>query len=65
MNNKIIAMYVSLMESFNRMKKSERGQTIVEYGLILVLIAIVAIAAMGLVGGKANNAFSKAASALQ
>jgi len=62
MNNKIIAMYVSLMESFHQLKKSERGQTIVEYALILVLVAIVAIGAMTLVGGKANSAFSTAAS---
>lgn len=64
MNNKIIAMYVSLMESFHQLKKSERGQTLVEYALILVLVAIVAIAAMNLLGGNIKNEFSKAASAV-
>jgi len=62
MNKMIIAMYVRVMECINTLK-SERGQGIVEYALILVLIAIVAIAAMKTVGGNVNNAFSLAASA--
>ena len=45
--------------------KSEKGQTIVEYALLLVLIAIVVIAMMSGVGSKANLAFSKVNSALQ
>ena len=64
MNNKIIAMYVSLMEGFHRMKSSERGQTLVEYALILVLVAIVAIAAMTALGGKSGSKFSQVTSAL-
>jgi Flp pilus assembly pilin Flp len=35
--------------------KSEKGQTLVEYGLLLVLIAVVVIAAVTTVGKKANN----------
>jgi pilus assembly protein Flp/PilA len=38
--------------------RGERGQTLVEYGLLLVLIAVVAIAAVTLVGQKANNTYS-------
>lgn len=64
MNNKIIAMYVSVVESFHRMKSSERGQTLVEYGLILALIAIVAIAIMKAIGGKSGSNFSQVSSAL-
>ena len=35
-----------------------RGQSLVEYALIIVLIAIAVIAAMGLLGGQINTVFS-------
>jgi len=38
--------------------KSEKGQTLVEYALLLVLIAIVVIAMLRGVGSSVNNAFS-------
>jgi pilus assembly protein Flp/PilA len=38
--------------------KDEEGQGLVEYALILVLIAIAVIAAMTLLGGKVNNTFN-------
>lgn len=44
--------------------KSEKGQTLVEYALILVLIAFAAIVAMTYLGGTVNNTYSKAASTL-
>lgn len=37
---------------------SEKGQTLVEYALLLVLIAVVVIAMVQGVGKEANNAFS-------
>jgi pilus assembly protein Flp/PilA len=39
--------------------KSEKGQTLVEYALLLVLIAIVVIAMLRGVGSSVNNAFCK------
>ena len=42
-----------------RTLKNSRGQTLVEYGLLLVLIAVVVIAAVAVVGQKANNTYSK------
>ena len=54
-------LYVKLFVTL----KSEKGQTVVEYALLLVLIAIVVIAMMRGTGGSANNAFSKVNSALQ
>ncbi len=45
--------------------KSEKGQTMVEYALLLVLIAIVVIAMVTGVGRSSNNAFSAVCSALQ
>lgn len=45
--------------------KSEKGQTLVEYALLLVLIAVVVILMVKGLGGSANNTFSKVNSALQ
>ena len=42
-----------------------KGQGLVEYVLILVLIALVAIAAMGFLGGKVNASFQNAGTALR
>ena len=36
----------------------ERGQGLVEYGLVLVLIAILAITALGVVGGAVRGMLS-------
>ncbi|MFL5732965.1 MAG: Flp family type IVb pilin [Chloroflexia bacterium] len=41
-----------------------RGQGLVEYGLVLVLIAIAVVIIVGFVGSKINNSFSKVGSAL-
>lgn len=41
-----------------RILKGSRGQTLVEYGLLLILIAVVVIAAVAVVGQKANNTYS-------
>jgi pilus assembly protein Flp/PilA len=43
---------------------NEEGQTLVEYALLLVLIALVVIAMLTGVGGKVNTTFSKINSAL-
>jgi pilus assembly protein Flp/PilA len=61
MNNWFNKMYINWMYTV----KSEKGQTIVEYALLLVLIAIVVIAMIKGIGGSANTAFSKVNSALQ
>ncbi|MFN0072951.1 MAG: Flp family type IVb pilin [Chloroflexota bacterium] len=42
----------------------QRGQGLVEYALVLVLISIVAITIMTTVGGSINNIFATASNAL-
>jgi len=42
----------------------EKGQGLVEYALILVLIAILVIAALTLLGGQITNVFSQITSGL-
>ena len=39
----------------------EDGQTLVEYGLLISLIALVVIAVLTLLGGKVKNTFNAAA----
>lgn len=48
----------SLYERCRESLKGEAGQGLVEYALILVLIAIVVIAAVRGIGSQANNVFS-------
>lgn len=43
----------------------EEGQGLVEYGLILVLIAVVVIGVLTLVGGKVSTLFSTVNSGLR
>ena len=42
----------------------EKGQGLVEYALIIVLIAIVLIAAVALIGNLLNGMYSKIASSI-
>ena len=59
--NYLNELYVKFMTAV----KSEKGQTLVEYALLLVLIAIVVILMLQGTGSAVNNAFSKINSALQ
>ena len=53
--------YLKMMDGL----KSEKGQTLVEYALILVLISIVVILMLQGTGKNVNNTFSRVNSALQ
>jgi pilus assembly protein Flp/PilA len=57
-------MMTEIYVRFLNKMKSRKGQTLVEYGLILALVAIVVIAVMTLLGGQLNNIFSKVTKAL-
>jgi pilus assembly protein Flp/PilA len=41
--------------------KDESGQGIVEYGIMLMLVSVVGIAALTVMGKKANNSINNAA----
>ncbi len=45
--------------------KSEKGQTLVEYALLLILIAVVVVLIVKGIGLTTNNSYSKVNSALQ
>jgi Flp pilus assembly pilin Flp len=46
-------------------RDEETGQTLVEYALIIALVAIAAIAALGFLSGKIQALFSDAGSSLE
>jgi pilus assembly protein Flp/PilA len=50
-----MTQYITKIKRFVR---SEAGATMVEYGLMLALIAIVAMAGAALIGTNANSLFS-------
>jgi pilus assembly protein Flp/PilA len=56
-------IYCAVMSRLNTLK-SKKGQTLVEYGLILALVSIVVIAVLTLLGGQLKNIFSKITSTL-
>ena len=49
---------------FARLWKEEEGQDLTEYGLLLVLVALAAIATMRTLASALSNVFSNAASSL-
>lgn len=56
----LIAFWHQYCEPYVRARfgKSERGASLVEYALLLALIAVVAIAGLTLLGGNANEKLS-------
>ncbi len=52
------------MKEFSRFIRDDAGQGLVEYSLIIALIAIVAIAALQLLGNKSSNTLNSAAQQL-
>jgi len=61
-NDRLMSVVQSVQ--VRRLEAEEDGQTLVEYGLILGLLAIAAIAAMTLLGGSITGMFNDAAGAL-
>ncbi len=48
----------------SKILKNSKGQTLVEYGLLLILIAVVVIAAVTVVGQKTCNTLSTVSSSM-
>ncbi|HEX9995858.1 MAG TPA: Flp family type IVb pilin [Abditibacterium sp.] len=48
----------------NRFLQEEEGQTLVEYGLLISLIALVVIAILSVLGNRIQNTFNNAANSL-
>jgi len=63
----LLATYVAIAEARRRLghvPADEAGQSMIEYGLLAALIAIVVIAAVTLLGGNLRNVFNNIANSL-
>ena len=58
-------MLTSLRSAVARFARDEDGATLVEYALLVALIAVVCIAAVTLIGTRVSGKLNSAASSLQ
>lgn len=63
-NNKEVNRVIMLTLWMKQLLKKEDGQGLVEYGLIIALVALVVVAALTLIGGNLTNKFNEIASSL-
>ena len=64
LNDMILSMMVRWDNAFVHDSEDEDGQTMIEYGLIVALISIVAILTLTTVGGNIKNVFNSIAGKL-
>jgi pilus assembly protein Flp/PilA len=60
----MLKLFINMKLAVARLFDEEEGQGLTEYALILALIAIIAIAALTLLGGKVTNALSTVGNSL-
>jgi len=60
----MLSIFTNLQVLLARVFNDEDGQGLTEYALILALIAVVAIAALTLLGGKVTSVLSTVANSL-
>ena len=53
---------ITMQNLMKRLWQEEEGQDLVEYGLLLVLVALVAVASISTIGSAVSKIFSNAAS---
>ena len=53
------------MELVRRLWRSEEGQDIAEYAVMLAVILVIVVGTVRLIGSNANNVFSNVASSIQ
>jgi pilus assembly protein Flp/PilA len=60
----MLKLYTTLQLALTRVFEGEEGQGLTEYALILALIAILAVAALSLIGGAVSSTLSKVSSSI-
>ena len=60
----MLKLFTNLQLMLARAVDEEEGQGLTEYALILALIAVIAIAALTLLGGKVSDVLSTAANSI-
>ena len=63
LQNVISRIELMMLEGFS-LPRREEGQTLVEYALILVLIAVVVVAVVATLGGTIKSVFTNVASSI-
>jgi pilus assembly protein Flp/PilA len=58
----LLSVWIAVQTRLNR---DDRGASLVEYALLVALIAVVCIGAVAFLGGKAGSKFSQVGSSLQ
>jgi pilus assembly protein Flp/PilA len=61
---RMLKLFINLQLMYARVMDEEEGQGLTEYALILALIAVVAIAALTILGGKVTSVLNSASSSL-
>lgn len=61
---KMIEMYVAMQSKMQSMVKDEKGATMVEYALMVALIAVVAMAGVTLIGTGTLGTFTNVAGSI-
>ena len=60
----MLSIFTKVQVALARVFDEEEGQGLTEYALILALIAVIAIAALTLLGGKVSDVLSTAANSV-
>jgi Flp pilus assembly pilin Flp len=58
MSNLMVALYARVTSAALALRDEEKGQAMVEYGLVLVLVALVAAVAFTTLGGNLFNSIN-------
>jgi pilus assembly protein Flp/PilA len=61
----MLKLFINMKLALARLVEEEEGQGLTEYALILAFIAIVAIGALTLLGGKVQDALSTVGTSIQ
>jgi len=60
----LIALYIAMQSKIQSMLKDEKGATMVEYALMVALVAVIAIAAVTLLGTNVASRFNQIAGSI-
>ena len=60
----LIALYVAIQSRMQTVLKNEKGATMVEYALMVALIAVVCIGAVTILGANTNGTFGAIGAAI-
>jgi len=57
-------LHIYMLQPIHRLRRDDQGAALVEYGILVGLIAVLCVAAVSVIGTKLSTAFSFIASSL-